>query len=39
MGTVRVTREGLAERAALELRPDDNKDRAVWDLGWRVPGG
>lgn len=33
MGTVRVTREGLAEKAALERRPDDSKDMAAGRSG------
>ena len=40
MGTVRETREGLAEKAAREPRPDDNKDMAVGRSGvegsWKI---
>lgn len=33
LGTVGVIGEGLAEKAALERRPDDSKDMTAWRSG------
>lgn len=33
MGTDKETREGLAEKAAREIRPNDNKDMAMGRAG------